>query len=77
MVIQKSIRRAEDIFHRHGGLLRTSKALALGVHPRTLYQAVIDPDDPVAALALSDGHTGAAGRLQPQKESPPCAAGCL
>lgn len=38
MTVQQSIRRAEDIFRRHGGLLRTSKALALGVHPRTLYE---------------------------------------
>lgn len=38
MAVQENIRRAEDIFRRHGGLLRTSKALALGVHPRTLYE---------------------------------------
>ena len=30
-------RKAEAIFEEHGGMLRTSKALALGVHPRTLY----------------------------------------
>lgn len=30
-------RKAEAIFKKHGGMLRTSKAIALGVHPRTLY----------------------------------------
>ncbi len=30
-------RKAEAIFEQHGGMLRTSQALALGVHPRTLY----------------------------------------
>lgn len=29
--------RALAIFHRHGGMLRTGKALELGIHPRTLY----------------------------------------
>ena len=29
---------AKDIFHRFGGILRTSELLKLGVHPRTLYQ---------------------------------------
>ena len=29
--------KAEAIFEQHGGMLRTSQALALGVHPRTLY----------------------------------------
>ena len=29
---------AKDIFHRYGGILRTSELLKLGVHPRTLYQ---------------------------------------
>jgi predicted transcriptional regulator of viral defense system len=38
VAVQESVRKAEDIFRRHGGLLRTSKALALGVHPRTLYE---------------------------------------
>ena len=28
---------AELIFRNHGGMLRTSKALDLGIHPRTLY----------------------------------------
>jgi predicted transcriptional regulator of viral defense system len=36
--MQVTIRKAEQIFRRLGGLLRTSKALALGVHPRTLYE---------------------------------------
>jgi len=30
-------RKAEAIFKEHGGMLRTSRAIALGVHPRTLY----------------------------------------
>ncbi len=30
-------RKAEAIFEEHGGMLRTSQAIALGVHPRTLY----------------------------------------
>jgi len=30
--------RAEEIFQRHGGMMRTSQALAAGIHPRTLYQ---------------------------------------
>lgn len=29
---------AIDQFRRHGGLLRTREALALGIHPRTLYR---------------------------------------
>lgn len=29
--------KAEAIFEKHGGMLRTSKAIAFGVHPRTLY----------------------------------------
>ncbi len=30
-------RKAEAVFKTHGGMLRTSRAIALGVHPRTLY----------------------------------------
>ena len=30
-------RKAEAVFKKHGGMLRTSRAIALGVHPRTLY----------------------------------------
>ncbi len=30
-------RKAETVFKKHGGMLRTSRALALGVHPRVLY----------------------------------------
>ena len=30
-------RKAEAIFKKQGGLLRTSRAIALGVHPRTIY----------------------------------------
>ena len=29
--------KARDVFTEHGGMLRTSKALRLGIHPRTLY----------------------------------------
>ena len=29
---------AESLFHKHGGILRVSEAIALGIHPRTLYQ---------------------------------------
>lgn len=31
-------RHAETVFRRHSGVLRTSRALALGIHPRTLYR---------------------------------------
>jgi predicted transcriptional regulator of viral defense system len=30
-------RKAEVLFKKHGGMLRTSRAIALGVHPRVLY----------------------------------------
>jgi len=29
---------AESVFREHGGVLRTSRAIQLGVHPRTLYR---------------------------------------
>src|ERR1700738_3693559 len=29
--------RARNVFRNHGGTLRTSEALAAGIHPRTLY----------------------------------------
>jgi predicted transcriptional regulator of viral defense system len=29
--------KARQVFSKHGGMLRTSKALQLGIHPRTLY----------------------------------------
>ncbi len=32
-----SLERTEALFQKHGGMLRTSQALALGIHPRTLY----------------------------------------
>lgn len=38
MGIARAERRAEGLFRRHKGVLRTSEALALGVHPRTLYR---------------------------------------
>ena len=31
-------KKAEEIFQRHRGILRTAKALSLGIHPRTLYR---------------------------------------
>lgn len=31
-------RKAEALFRRHRGVLRTSRALAAGIHPRTLYR---------------------------------------
>ncbi len=33
-----SVQNAIALFRRHGGTLRTSEALALGIHPRTLYR---------------------------------------
>lgn len=35
---QESLKTAETAFRKAGGMLRTSEALALGIHPRTLYQ---------------------------------------
>ena len=31
------INKAQDAFNAHGGILRTTEALAAGIHPRTLY----------------------------------------
>ena len=36
-VSQEKAAQAEATFREHGGLLRTSEALDLGIHPRTLY----------------------------------------
>ena len=33
----KAMEAAKRVFHRHGGVLRTSEAIRLGIHPRTLY----------------------------------------
>lgn len=33
----KRFARARQVFTQHGGMLRTSKAIQLGIHPRTLY----------------------------------------
>ncbi|MEI6633686.1 MAG: type IV toxin-antitoxin system AbiEi family antitoxin domain-containing protein [Chlamydiota bacterium] len=30
--------KAQELFKQHGGMLRTTQALALGIHPRTLYR---------------------------------------
>lgn len=38
MSLAQTEREAQAIFKRHRGILRTSKALALGIHPRTLYR---------------------------------------
>ena len=32
-----AIAKARQVFSEHGGMLRTSKAMRLGIHPRTLY----------------------------------------
>ncbi len=32
-----SWRKAETVFKKHGGMLRTFRALSLGIHPRVLY----------------------------------------
>lgn len=37
MVTSDAVQEARAIFREHDGILRTSEALALGVHPRTLY----------------------------------------
>src|SRR5579863_191552 len=37
MDASKTWRKAEAVFKQHGGMLRTSRAIALGVHPRVLY----------------------------------------
>ena len=33
----KRLTKARRVFSKHGGMLRTSRALRLGIHPRTLY----------------------------------------
>jgi predicted transcriptional regulator of viral defense system len=38
MKLIQSERQAETIFNRHRGVLRTSRALKLGIHPRILYR---------------------------------------
>ena len=37
-IAQNSVKAAETAFRKHGGMLRTSEAIALGIHPRTLYR---------------------------------------
>jgi len=37
-IIKDTVSSAEEFFRRSGGILRTSEALALGIHPRTLYR---------------------------------------
>jgi predicted transcriptional regulator of viral defense system len=37
MPSQEIMHQAVELFRQHGGILRTSEALTLGVHPRTLY----------------------------------------
>jgi predicted transcriptional regulator of viral defense system len=42
-----AVRDAIKLFRRRGGILRTTQALALGIHPRTLYQmrdaSIVEP----------------------------------
>ena len=33
----RGLAKARHVFTKHGGMLRTSKAIQLGIHPRTLY----------------------------------------
>ena len=33
----KTLAKARQVFTKHGGMLRTSRAIRLGIHPRTLY----------------------------------------
>ena len=35
---QKSLDSAETLLRKYGGMLRASEAVALGIHPRTLYR---------------------------------------
>lgn len=35
---QNSLKSAESLFRQHSGMLRASEAIALGIHPRTLYR---------------------------------------
>jgi len=35
--VHTGLAKARHVFTKHGGMLRTSKALRLGIHPRTLY----------------------------------------
>ncbi len=35
--VDPGLSKARQVFREHGGMLRTSKAIQLGVHPRTLY----------------------------------------
>ena len=37
MSTDESTHQAIELFREHGGILRTGEALALGIHPRTLY----------------------------------------
>ena len=36
-IADKAFARARQVFTEHGGMLRTSEAIRLGIHPRTLY----------------------------------------
>src|SRR3984893_1535101 len=36
-IADTGLARARRVFSKHGGMLRTSKAIRLGIHPRTLY----------------------------------------
>ncbi len=45
---------AMHLFHSHSGVLRTSEALRLGIHPRTLY-TMRDKGCWIASAAASTG----------------------
>jgi predicted transcriptional regulator of viral defense system len=38
METKRVAEKAEKVFRKHGGILRTAQALAEGIHPRTLYE---------------------------------------
>jgi predicted transcriptional regulator of viral defense system len=38
METKRVTEKAEKVFRKHGGILRTAQALAEGIHPRTLYE---------------------------------------
>lgn len=38
MTVPNKYKVAESLFRQHGGMLRATEAIALGIHPRTLYQ---------------------------------------
>ena len=51
METKRVTEKAEKVFRKHGGILRTAQALAEGIHPRTLYEL----RDQGRVLALNRG----------------------